>query len=586
MAYTKEEIRAAGLHDFRVFLFHVWVYLQLPKPTPVQNDIAKYLQRGPNRRIIQAFRGVGKSWITVAYVLWRLFLDPDEKIMVVSANESLAHDFVKFCFQLINGMPLLQHLAPRPGQRASSEKFDVGPSKASKDPSLKSVGITGQLTGSRASLIVADDIEVPKNSYTHNLREKLAELVKEFDAVLMPGGDVVFLGTPQSEATVYTRLHRERGYSIRIWPVEIPQSVTRYAGNLAPFVLRLIERGAAVGSSIEPTRFSKYDLDARRLSYGRSGYALQFMLDPTPSDVDKHPLRLSDLVIADVDADLAPIKYVWGRDRESTIQDLTAGGFDGDVYYRPVWKAPEMEKFQGTVMAIDPSGRGKDETAYSIVRYLHGVLFLVKSGGFRDGYSDDTLESLANLAVRFKCSDVVIEENYGGGMFTKLFMPWLQRAAMKANKQATEEGALGDYWSPKVNDEEKWNGWSRGQKERRILGVLEPLIQGHKLVVDRRVIEDDVVQQAEDQQYSLVYQMTRLTKDKDCLAHDDRIEALSMACSFFTEQMDRDQDRARKTHRAKALEAELRRYKQHVMNPTGKPAQHGGGNRLRPSRRR
>jgi hypothetical protein len=171
LAYTKEEIRAAGLHDFRVFLFHVWVYLQLPKPTPVQNDIAKYLQRGPNRRIIQAFRGVGKSWITVAYVLWRLFLDPDEKIMVVSANESLAHDFVKFCFQLINGMPLLQHLAPRPGQRASSEKFDVGPSKASKDPILKSVGITGQLTGSRASLIVADDIEVPKNSYTHNLRE-------------------------------------------------------------------------------------------------------------------------------------------------------------------------------------------------------------------------------------------------------------------------------------------------------------------------------------------------------------------------------------------------------------------------------
>jgi hypothetical protein len=41
---------------------------------------------------------------------------------------------------------------------------------------VKSVGITGQLTGSRASLIIADDIEVPKNSLTHTQREKLSEL--------------------------------------------------------------------------------------------------------------------------------------------------------------------------------------------------------------------------------------------------------------------------------------------------------------------------------------------------------------------------------------------------------------------------
>jgi hypothetical protein len=137
LSYSPEEIRAAGLDRFEVFLFEVWAFLQLPDPTPLQRDIGKRLQYGPERQIIEAFRGVGKSWITVAFVLWCLFLNPEAKIMVVSASESLASDFSKFCFQLINGMPLLQHLRPRPGQKESSEKFDVGPAHPSKDPPLR-----------------------------------------------------------------------------------------------------------------------------------------------------------------------------------------------------------------------------------------------------------------------------------------------------------------------------------------------------------------------------------------------------------------------------------------------------------------
>ena len=132
--YTKEEIEAAGLDDFRVFLRQVWDFLGLPPPTPVQNDIAWHLQHGDRRLVIEAFRGVGKSWITVAYVLWCLFLDPQEKIMVVSASQELADNFSKFCKQLIREMPLLQHLAPRQGQRDSAISFDVGPATPSKDP--------------------------------------------------------------------------------------------------------------------------------------------------------------------------------------------------------------------------------------------------------------------------------------------------------------------------------------------------------------------------------------------------------------------------------------------------------------------
>ena len=49
------------LHDFRNFLFLVWQHLNLPDPTPVQYDMAVFLQNAPRRAILEAFRGVGKS---------------------------------------------------------------------------------------------------------------------------------------------------------------------------------------------------------------------------------------------------------------------------------------------------------------------------------------------------------------------------------------------------------------------------------------------------------------------------------------------------------------------------------------------
>ena len=70
--------------DFKLFLQALWDQLDLPSPTRAQYAIADYLQHGPKRLQIQAFRGVGKSWITGAFVLWTLFKDPEKKIMIIS----------------------------------------------------------------------------------------------------------------------------------------------------------------------------------------------------------------------------------------------------------------------------------------------------------------------------------------------------------------------------------------------------------------------------------------------------------------------------------------------------------------------
>ena len=133
--------------NFLKFLWYVWVkLLLLPEPTRVQYDIARFLVGGPKRRFIQAFRGVGKTFLTAAYVVWRLWNNPDLKIMIVSANEAFANEIASFIKQIIDheaGDDLWAELRAKPGQRQSTLVFDVGPAKADKSPSVKAVGITG-----------------------------------------------------------------------------------------------------------------------------------------------------------------------------------------------------------------------------------------------------------------------------------------------------------------------------------------------------------------------------------------------------------------------------------------------------------
>jgi hypothetical protein len=537
--------------DFRNFLFAVWQHLKLPDPTPVQYDIARYLQKGPKRRIIEAFRGVGKSWITSAYVLWRLYRDPQLKVLVVSASKDRADSFTTFTRRLIDDIEWLQFLAPSEGQRDSKIAFDVGPAAPAHAPSVKSVGIMGQLTGSRANLIVADDVEVPNNAETQVMRDKLSERVKEFDAVLSPGGEIVYLGTPQTEQSLYPQLEN-RGYKVRIWPARYPDDklLDRYGHRLAPMILDAITRGAQAGTSTDPKRFSDEDLMEREASYGRSGFALQFMLDTTLSDQDRYPLKLSDLIVMDLAPDKAPRDLVWGRDPADVWQDVPNVGLNGDRLYRPAWWSKDQyDAYTGCVMSIDPSGRGKDETGYAVVKICNGRLFLAALGGLQGGYSPDTLAKLAHIAMKHQVKQIIVEPNFGDGMFSELLKP-----------------VLAKIYPCSIEDTER----ASTSKEARIIDTLEPIMNQHRLVVDRSVIEDDYkstehygVEQA--MRYRAFYQMTRITKDKGSLAKDDRLDALAMAVHYWIEAMAKHTADAVKESREQALRRELDDFLEHVL---------------------
>lgn len=530
--------------DFRNFLWVVWKHLNLPDPTPIQYDIASWLQHGPKRAIIEAFRGIGKSWITSAYVCWLLLRDPDHKILVVSASKIRSDDFTTFTLRLINELPCLQHLRPRGDQRNSKISFDVGPSKASHSPSVKSVGITGQLAGSRADTIIADDIEVPNNSATQAMQDKLSELVKEFDAILKPGGRIIYLGTPQTEQSLYNKLP-ERGYTVRIWPARIPDEKQRlaYGERLAPYIDELIEKGWAPGASTDPRRFNDDDLFEREASYGRAGFSLQFMLDTRMSDAERYPLKVSDLIVMSCGADMAPSRVVWASSPELRIENLNNVAFAGDYFYRPMYVDKEWTEYTGTVMAIDPSGRGGDETGYAIVKFLHGYLYVVAAGGLQGGYDDATLGKLADLALAHRVNHIIVEANFGDGMYTKLLQPVVHKKHLCKIEEVKHST----------------------QKEKRIIDTLEPVMMRHKLIIDPKVIEQDfrtVGQYPPEKQrhYMLMHQLTRITKERGALAKDDRLDALAMAVAYWVEHMARDDQKAHADMRERKLQQELDKF--------------------------
>jgi len=508
--------------DFKVFLQALWAQLDLPEPTRAQYAIADYLQHGPKRLQIQAFRGVGKSWITGAFVLWTLFNNPEKKIMIISASKERADNMSIFLQKLIIETPWLKHLQPKSDDaRWSRISFDVNCSP-SQAPSVKSVGITGQLTGSRADLMILDDVEVPGNSMTEMMREKLLQLCTEAESILTPKNDsrIMYLGTPQTTFTIYRKL-AERNYRPFVWPARVPRKLANYEGLIAPQLQEDIDMGAEPWSVTDPDRFSHEDLLEREAAMGRSNFMLQFMLDTSLSDAEKFPLKMADLIVTSVNPKSAPDDIIWCSDPRNVLKELPTVGLPGDYFYSPMQIQGEWGPYQETICSVDPSGRGTDETAAAYISQRNGYLYLHEMRAYRDGYSDNTLLDILKGCKKFGVTKLVVETNFGDGIVAELF---------KKHLQQTKQGI--DVEEVRANV----------RKEDRIIDTLEPVLNQHRLVVDRSVIDWDYNSNKDDAPekrllYMLFYQMSRMCREKGAVRHDDRLDALAQGVKYFTDAL-------------------------------------------------
>ena len=536
--------------DFRNFLFLIWQHLNLPEPTYVQYKIAEYMQHGNpdtydpkvgRADVVRAFRGVGKSYIAAAYALWCLYRDPEnEKILVVSASSVKAKEFVAQCKGILMTFSILKHLRPNDDQRNSFDRFDVRQASLSQSPSLKAAGITGQITGSRATRILADDIEIENNAKTEQARETLMRAVSEFEAIkvpahyeddklVRPAADIAFLGTPQTEESIYNRLLRERGYASFCVPARYPKEdkmdvykLQRDDGLtidiLAPFIKEDILKNPKIQDNpTDPTRFGEDDLLSRQ-GKGKSFFGLQYMLDTTLSDADRYPLKQNDLMVMGVNAAKAPITIQWGQhtDKKNVRDDIPNVGFTGDYFLGPLFADGEWRDYTGSILFVDPAGRGADETAWAIVKTLNGILYVCKIGGHNGNVQESYLK-IARDAKHYGVNMIHIAPNFAPGVWISGFQPVLTKV-----------------WPGGCTVEEA--DWAKGRKEERIIDTLEPVMATHRLVVDESVARDQ----------AFIYQLTHITRERASLKHDDRVDALAGAVSYFQRVLEMDMSAAAK----------------------------------------
>lgn len=562
-----KELQEAYPH-FNDFLYDVMTDLMGFQCTWLQEDIGQYLESGPTYRMIQAQRGQAKTTITAIYAVWRLIHDPTTRILIVSAGGGMASQISGWIIQIINGMEVLECMRPdkSAGDRTSVVEFDIhyslkGPEKS---PSIACLGAFSNMQGYRADLLIADDIESKKNSGTPVQREKLVDVTRDFTSICSKG-DIVYLGTPQSVDSIYNGLP-QRGYDVRVWTGRFPTNdeLKNYGDNIAPSILEMCKQAPSLqtgggpmgdrGQATDPVIVSEDVLVAKEIDQGPSYFQLQHMLDTALMDVDRYPLKPENIFFMDLrDKDRAPLDLTLVKSPNMVLPFPEQFPI-GISYHRVPDIGSIFGGYIGTHMYVDPAGGGQngDETAYAISRAAGGKIFVTKVGAVAGGLGAEALDELTKIALTENVNSISIEKNYGNGALSNVWQPTLLKAYQDEGKTVSIEDV-----------------WESGQKELRIIDVLEPVIENGKLIMDEDLIESDwaACQQYAVQDrpvYSLFWQMARITKDKNCLIHDDRLDALAGTVRHWVELLRLDEAKV------KAAEAQ-KNYNKMVQNPLGMP---------------
>jgi hypothetical protein len=156
------------------------------------------------------------TW-TVNWVTHQIHCDPGVRIIVISKTQRLAKQFLLSVKARLTN-PLYTELhsayAPEGGWRDEDLPWrdDMiyvrGRSPEEKDPTLQAIGIGGQIYGSRADIIICDDVEDLTNygSYEQHAHWIAQEVVTRLDP---ERGRLVLVGTRVGGTDVYSHLRDE-----------------------------------------------------------------------------------------------------------------------------------------------------------------------------------------------------------------------------------------------------------------------------------------------------------------------------------------------------------------------------------------
>ena len=237
--------------------------------------------------LLMAFRNSGKSTLVGLFCAWLLYQDADRRIMVMAADFALAKKMVRNVKRIIERHPLTKPLKPKRKEQWASDQFTVNRPSELRDPSMLAKGIGANITGSRADVVICDDVEVPNTCDSALKRLDLRARLQEIDYVLVPGGLQLYVGTPHTYYTIYGKENRVKSGE------DEP-----FLMGFSRFELPLLDQN---GHSQWPNRFPDGNIEAIRRRTGKNKFESQMMLRPvniaeSRLDPDMMQLYEADLI--------------------------------------------------------------------------------------------------------------------------------------------------------------------------------------------------------------------------------------------------------------------------------------------------
>jgi hypothetical protein len=367
----------------------LWNRLQGLSTPAVHFKIAHWLEQNweqkNTRLLLMAFRACGKSTLIGLFCVWLLTQNPNVRILVLAADLALARKMVRNIKRIIEKHPLSKHLKPEDADQWGTDRFTVRRSLELRDPSVLAKSILTNLTGTRADVVICDDVEVPKTCDTPDKRGELRERLLELEYIVTQGGTQIYVGTPHSWFTLYADTPR----------AEIDEEGVFLEG-FERLVIPILNKA---GESAWPERFTREDIEAIRKRTGPAQFTSQMMCLPvniSEGCFDPDNLRIYDEEIGYTEAGRVPVLTLSGRKL-----------FSVRAWWDPAFGSDRGDRSILAIVYTDEVGE----------YWLHHLAVLrVKSGKTEEDAASQQCRAVADLARRFHLPAVAVETN-GIGKF-------------------------------------------------------------------------------------------------------------------------------------------------------------------------
>ncbi len=253
--------------DFKLFVV-LWNQQQNMKTPILHLRMAQWLEdawnNGDRRLLLMAFRSAGKSTLVGLFCCWLLYRNCDLRILVLAADFTLAKKMVRNVKRIIERHPLTKNMKPPRLDQWASDRFTINRKLESRDPSMMAKGVSSNITGSRADIVICDDVEVPNTCDSAGKREDLRLRLGEISYVLTDSGVQLYVGTPHHYYSIYADIPRE----------EIGEEFV-FLDGFKRFSLPILDDE---GNSVWEEKYSLKDIEQIKRDTGVNKFESQMML--------------------------------------------------------------------------------------------------------------------------------------------------------------------------------------------------------------------------------------------------------------------------------------------------------------------